>query len=70
MLSRRAGPHTIVALKKEVAMPSGNTKAPTTAEIRAWAWEQGYEIGDRGPLPWDVLEAWNNSHRTRKAATR
>jgi hypothetical protein len=47
-------------------MSPRKAQAPTTAEIRAWAWEQGYDIGDRGRLPWDVLEAWNKSHRSRK----
>lgn len=32
-----------------------------TAEIRAWAKEQGYEVSDRGRIPGDVVEAYQNA---------
>ncbi|MFP5218143.1 MAG: histone-like nucleoid-structuring protein Lsr2 [Actinomycetes bacterium] len=32
-------------------------KAPV-GEVRAWAKEQGFELGDRGRLPAEVWEAW------------
>ena len=33
------------------------TKAPV-GEVRAWAKQQGFAIGDRGRLPNEVWEAW------------
>lgn len=32
-----------------------------TAAIRAWAKEQGYEVSDRGRIPGDVVEAYQNA---------
>lgn len=34
----------------------------TTAEIRAWAREQGYEVPVRGSLPSDVVDAYHQAH--------
>lgn len=34
----------------------------TTAEIRAWAREQGYEVPVRGSLPSDVVDAYHKAH--------
>ncbi len=33
-------------------------KAPV-GEVRAWAKEQGFQLGDRGRLPAEVWDAWN-----------
>lgn len=35
------------------------TTTPTTAEIRAWARDNGFEVGTRGSLPKAVVEAFN-----------
>ena len=38
--------------------------APTNAEIRAWAVEQGYPVADRGRLRAEVVTAWQDAHRS------
>lgn len=38
--------------------------APTNAEIRAWAVEQGYPVADRGRLRAEVTAAWQLAHRS------
>lgn len=32
------------------------------AEIRQWAQRQGYEVGDRGRIPTNVIDAYNTAH--------
>jgi hypothetical protein len=32
------------------------------SEIREWARSQGLEIGDRGMIPYDILEAYKDAH--------
>ena len=44
------------------AASSGGRK-PETAEIRAWAKQQGYDVSDRGRIPADVIDAY---HKARK----
>lgn len=34
-----------------------------TAEIRAWAKEQGYDVSDRGRIPGDVVDAYHKARR-------
>src|SRR5438067_520434 len=57
-----------VQASEDATAPRKTAKAetPSIAEVRAWAWEQGYGVGDRGPLPADVIEAWNRRHRSRQ----
>ncbi|HWH27597.1 MAG TPA: hypothetical protein VNU26_01320 [Mycobacteriales bacterium] len=38
-------------------------KAPVS-EVRAWAREQGFELGDRGRLPAEVWQAWESRSTT------
>lgn len=40
---------------------SGVSKA-TTAEIRAWARDNGYPVASRGPIPRHILDAYHSSH--------
>lgn len=35
----------------------------TPADVREWAAEQGYEVGDRGRLRSDVIAEYNRKHR-------
>jgi hypothetical protein len=35
------------------------TKRAPVGEVRAWAKEQGFQLGDRGRLPAEVWDAWN-----------
>ena len=40
----------------------GPMTTPTTAELRAWAREQGMDVGDRGRLSPEVRAAWDAAH--------
>lgn len=44
--------------KARTAATSGN---PDTAEIRAWAKAQGMSVNDRGRVPQDIREAYENA---------
>lgn len=37
------------------------------SEVRAWARQNGFTVGDRGHMPKEVLEAYNRKHRKTKA---
>lgn len=37
-------------------------QGPSTAEVRAWAQENGYSVSDRGRIPADVLTAYEAAH--------
>jgi hypothetical protein len=40
------------------------TSTPVTAkEVRAWALENGLQVGTRGHLPGDVIKAYNRGRR-------
>ncbi|GAB41277.1 MULTISPECIES: histone-like nucleoid-structuring protein Lsr2 [Gordonia] len=42
---------------------SGVTKsAASTSDIREWAIEEGYEVGPRGRLPKEIVEAYEAAH--------
>ncbi|MFD7257185.1 Lsr2 family protein [Streptomyces sp. NPDC059874] len=45
--------------RKRSGAPAG---AGDTAEIRAWAKENGFNVNDRGRVPADVREAYANAH--------
>jgi hypothetical protein len=51
------------ASKAPVRGGGGGGRKPETAEIRAWAKEQGYEVSDRGRIPADVIEAYQAKGR-------
>lgn len=38
-------------------------RKPETAEIRAWAREQGYDVSDRGRIPSEIIEAYKKARR-------
>lgn len=42
------------------------TKKAAVSEVRAWAKQQGFDLGDRGRLPAEVWSAWD-SRRTSAA---
>lgn len=44
------------------ASPGGQSRSPSTREVRAWAREQGMSVSDRGRLRPDVLTAWHHAH--------
>lgn len=38
-------------------------RTATPAEVRQWAQDQGYEIGERGRISSEIAEAYNKAHR-------
>jgi Lsr2 len=40
----------------------GRRASTDAAVVRAWAVEQGYEVTERGRIPNDVREAYDNAH--------
>jgi hypothetical protein len=42
----------------------------SVGEVRAWAKENGFSLGDRGRLPSDVWAAWEEAHVRRMPAPR
>ncbi len=38
-------------------------KKASVSEVRAWAKEQGFQLGDRGRLPLEVWDAWNAARK-------
>ncbi|PKV88187.1 Lsr2 family protein [Streptomyces sp. TLI_146] len=47
--------------KSTASRPTGGNQ--DTAKIRAWAKEKGYEINDRGRVPADIREAYENASK-------
>lgn len=43
---------------KPAARPVRSTDAARNAEVRAWAAERGFELGDRGRIPQKILQAY------------
>lgn len=41
----------------------GAARKADTAEIRAWAREQGYDVSDRGRIPAEIVEAYQKARR-------
>ncbi|MET9019777.1 histone-like nucleoid-structuring protein Lsr2 [Actinopolymorpha singaporensis] len=41
----------------------GSARKPETAEIRAWARDQGYDVSDRGRIPAEIIEAYQKGRR-------
>ncbi|OZD64694.1 hypothetical protein CH272_23920 [Rhodococcus sp. 05-340-1] len=56
--------------KRKPSPSSGSTAAGGSAKrdpeqtraIRQWAFDQGYEISERGRIPADIVEAYNAAH--------
>ncbi|MBW5484221.1 histone-like nucleoid-structuring protein Lsr2 [Streptomyces bambusae] len=55
---RRTGGRAASGRAKGRAASSGN---PDTAEIRAWAKAQGMNVNDRGRVPAEIREAYENA---------
>ncbi|APU40998.1 MULTISPECIES: histone-like nucleoid-structuring protein Lsr2 [Streptomyces] len=55
---RRTGGRATAARAKGRAAATGN---PDTAEIRAWAKENGYNVNDRGRVPAEIREAYEKA---------
>ncbi|MFI6415367.1 histone-like nucleoid-structuring protein Lsr2 [Streptomyces sp. NPDC050585] len=59
--SRPASPVHAEGERAETApQPSGSIN---TAEVRAWARNQGYDIPERGRIPGAIIVAWRQAHR-------
>lgn len=56
---RRTGGRATTARAKGRA--SATTGNPDTAEIRAWAKENGYNVNDRGRVPAEIREAYEKA---------
>ncbi|RTL61560.1 MAG: Lsr2 family protein [Pseudonocardiaceae bacterium] len=56
--ARRAGRATSAPARRA----SSARSREETAEIRAWARENGFRVSDRGRVPSEVLEAFENRH--------
>ncbi|MCI2264762.1 histone-like nucleoid-structuring protein Lsr2 [Sediminivirga luteola] len=41
---------------------SGSSSGGSLTKVRAWAREQGYQIGDRGRVPQEIVEAYKAAH--------
>jgi hypothetical protein len=57
---RRTGGRSSGGRGKARAAASGSQD---TAEIRAWAKENGYEVNDRGRVPANIRQAYEDAHR-------
>ncbi|WP_020579471.1 histone-like nucleoid-structuring protein Lsr2 [Actinopolymorpha alba] len=53
------------AARGRAAKPAagGAARKPETAEIRAWAKDQGYDVSDRGRIPAEIIEAYQKGRR-------
>lgn len=48
---------------------ANTTESPTAADVRAWANENGFEVGKRGYLAAEVVAAFNKGKRGRSKYT-
>jgi hypothetical protein len=65
--ARRAPVRTRVTSRPtlEPSANDGHDARATTAAIRAWAISEGMDVGQSGPLPREVVQAWK-SHRGKR----
>jgi hypothetical protein len=56
---RRSGPRPGRAIKS--TGPSTGYNRETLKSIREWAKKNGYKVSDRGRLPAEVVQAWQNA---------
>lgn len=59
--ARRVGGRA--ARGRAVKPAGGSARKPETAEIRAWAREQGWDVSDRGRIPAEIIEAYQKGRR-------
>ncbi|GGU30455.1 histone-like nucleoid-structuring protein Lsr2 [Streptomyces lavendofoliae] len=57
---RRTGGRSAAGRGKGRAAAGGS---PDTAKIRAWAKENGYNVNDRGRVPADIKQAYEDANR-------
>lgn len=65
-VARRVGGRAARGRGRPARSASGGAaggRKPETAEIRAWAKSQGYDVSDRGRIPADVIDAYHKSRR-------
>lgn len=65
--ARRTGGRLKRGTAPTVARQSANREQ--TQAIREWARQQGYDLADRGRIPFNVIEAFDKAHSTRGKAT-
>ncbi|WP_445402059.1 histone-like nucleoid-structuring protein Lsr2 [Streptomyces sp. LE64] len=58
---RRTGGRSTGGRGKARATAAGSSQ--DTAQIRAWAKENGHKVNDRGRVPADVRQAYEDAHR-------
>ncbi|MCX4664623.1 Lsr2 family protein [Streptomyces sp. SID4919] len=58
---RRTGGRSAGGRGKSRAAVGGSGQE--TAQIRAWAKENGYEVNDRGRVPANIRQAYDDAHR-------
>lgn len=67
-------PIDLQAIASNYSPPKDRATAPTphapTRHIRAWAKARGYEVGDRGALPPDIIRAYDRASRSSTSSTR
>jgi hypothetical protein len=59
---RRTGGRSAGGRGKARAAATGGS-GQETAQIRAWAKENGYEVNDRGRVPANIRQAYDDAHR-------
>ncbi|KQU46867.1 hypothetical protein ASG84_09040 [Rhodococcus sp. Leaf278] len=59
---RKRKPSPAAASTSAAAGGSGKRDPEQTRAIRQWAFDQGYEISERGRIPADIEEAYNAAH--------
>ena len=59
---RKRKPSPATASTATAAGGSAKRDPEQTRAIRQWAFDQGYEISERGRIPADIVEAYNGAH--------
>lgn len=49
--------------KKAAVARRTSTGAPNLSDVREWAWSAGYEVGERGRIPADVIDAFKKAQK-------
>jgi len=55
--------HEVTRLTALSASNGSKSSIDQTADIRVWARQNGYEVGDRGRMPEEVISAYNKAHQ-------